>query len=158
MRTIYAKLFRETEESASERKMYNRGWKLRHRTRKGTFEVFISSGSDDSVSVFREGQYLVVLSVNTRMGYCGIEVWDINEVNFEDYREDPIKNAPSVCEEVFYQNAFEHFDGDSWEGWSEWFLASVLFRETETGSDHYTNRHYQKVRNEKRKVQRVAEQ
>ena len=143
MRTVRLKIFLESDDSAVARKMYNHGQKTSYRTRKGTAEFFLDAGRGDDVSFFREGPYLLALSVNTRMGYCGLQVWDLKDIDWEDYKSDPIKNAPQECENVFHQNAVEAFDGkDDWEHWRDYYLARVLFLQTECGGEYYNARYY----------------
>lgn len=40
-----------------------------------TYTVQLSAGSSDDVEVYRDGDSLFVLSTNTRLGYCGIQVF-----------------------------------------------------------------------------------
>ena len=84
--------------------------------RKGLgYRFELSSGDNDSVTVWREGEELIVLSVNTSLGYCGLEVFALGD------------NA-GLAGEVFFQNAAEALELPDWEDRSEAWLARTLLQ------------------------------
>jgi hypothetical protein len=38
--------------------------------------LILSAGDSDSLEFYREGNEVIALSLNTRLGYCGIQVYD----------------------------------------------------------------------------------
>ena len=76
-------------------------------------EYTIGAGTSDHIYVYREDEYLVVLVVNYRMGYAGLEVFDTTSENDAN---------------VFLSDSqdLEEMIGKNWDDFSEITIAKRL--------------------------------
>lgn len=69
-------LFKESWEEQRAAGRYNPGQKIAYVRKDGTrIEFPISAGRDDDVELYRQGKIDYVLSMNSRLGYAGIEAF-----------------------------------------------------------------------------------
>lgn len=99
---------------------YNPGQVLEYRSKHGKHKVLLDAGSYDDVTVFREGQFTVVLSENTSLDYIGIQVFDDTEEkgNEHDERMDLFLQGDESASELL---------GRKWEDKSSMWKVKVLF-------------------------------
>lgn len=64
----------ETCEQQTESRRCNPAKVMRYRDKRGIHEVTLDHGSNDELHLFREGEYTLVLSVNRRVGYTGLQI------------------------------------------------------------------------------------
>jgi hypothetical protein len=76
-------------------------------------EYTIGSGTTDHIHVFREDEFLIVLSINYHMGYAGIEAFD---------------TTSDKSAELFYQDSqdLNEYVGKNWDELSEITLAKRM--------------------------------
>ena len=80
-------LFPESLEDQRAAKRYHPATRIKFRDKNGTHFHTISCGTSDYVRVFRDGYLVVVLTWNTGLDYCGVEVFDGTE-RFGEYFTD----------------------------------------------------------------------
>ena len=66
----------ETWESQQKAGRYNPGYEITFRDKRGKHTVPIGAGSNDSVYVLREGEETYIVTINTRLDYVGLEIFD----------------------------------------------------------------------------------
>jgi len=67
---------KESMEAMVKAQRYHPALEIQIRDRTGTHTHTLSAGYDDVLHVYREGQETYVLSLNPRMGYVGLQVFD----------------------------------------------------------------------------------
>lgn len=85
MRTFHDyRLVSESFESQCKARRYNPATVLRMKHKGVKRRFVLGCGSNDNVTVLREGDLLFVVSVNHGLEYAGLEVFDLGEVPDED--------------------------------------------------------------------------
>jgi hypothetical protein len=117
MRTVNRKSYlirTETLESQLAAGRYNPSYELHFRDRHGRHVVTLDAGSDDHVSIFRDGEITFALSRNTRIGYCGLQAF----------------RGDDEIGDVFMQNPSEDLAGEGltqdWDDYAPINLAKIL--------------------------------
>jgi hypothetical protein len=94
---------------------YNAPQVLEYSFKRKKHVVVLDSGSSDDVDVYRDGESLFVLSKNTRLGYCGLQVFALHG----EYTGEEIGN-------VFEQNPESIEDLAGWEDMAPYNLIRRL--------------------------------
>lgn len=68
----------------------------------------ISSGHGDDIDFWRDGDELIVLSVNRQMYYCGFEVFVLFRTNLDDI--EPEKYCRASCDENIFLQGTEQVE------------------------------------------------
>ena len=83
MRTVHSwQTEEESYESQREAGRYNPSLELTFRDKKGIHKGVLGAGRSDSIYVHRDGDQTYVLSMNTPLGYVGLQAW--REDSFDD--------------------------------------------------------------------------
>jgi len=104
-------MYPETDEQQHAEQRYNPASIIKYKN----VEHTISAGTSDHVYCFREDEYLIVLAVNYRYGYVGLEVFALD-------KEECLVN-------IFYssEEELEEYVGKHWDNLSEITIAKRLY-------------------------------
>jgi len=109
MKTIHNYTLRaESWESQRANHRYNPATLLIHKYKGKRYALVIDAGQTDTVCVFKEKALLYVLSLNTRYGYVGLEVFNLSHWQACPY-EKGLFTAPSITS-LFLQNSQDIYD------------------------------------------------
>jgi hypothetical protein len=90
------KIQKEDINKQREKGRYNPATELTYKLKNKTYTVTLSCGSNDGITVYREGEELYVLTTNYNLGYCGLEIVNsgiiVGDVFFQNPTEELIKN------------------------------------------------------------------
>lgn len=78
------KLCTESYERMQKRGRVNQASVLIFKHRRKTFVAELRCGNNDTVDFWKEGDQLIVVSINTRMDYCGLDVYELSEPALPD--------------------------------------------------------------------------
>ena len=79
---------KELFEAMRKAQRYNPALEIRFRDKSGQHTHTLSAGYDDDLYVYREASETYVLSLNTRLGYVGLQVFDGSDVAGEIFLQD----------------------------------------------------------------------
>lgn len=98
MPQIYPKILRESLERQRDGQRVNPASVAKLHYRQRVYMLPLSSGESDSVYFFRNGREVRVLSINERYGYCGMQVYELNDTESPYYRNAKRYEADQVAE------------------------------------------------------------